>query len=98
MEHAERGVIYQAALQGVPTAGCKIYCTWFSCIDCARGLICSGVKEIVGLSSIRSETPPRWEAEITQAERMFCEAGVSLRWLSGPIGATIRFDDRDLMV
>lgn len=98
MEHAERRAIYTAAAAGISTRGSKLYAPWFSCADCARGIICAGISEVVGLSSLRAATPERWEADIVEAEKMLQEAGVATRWLSGTVGATIRFDDKEIAV
>lgn len=98
MEHAERNAIYSAASAGICTHGAVLYAPWFSCADCARGIICAGIAEVVGLSSLRAATPARWEADIATAERMLQEAGVAARWLTGSVGATIRFDDREIAV
>lgn len=92
VEHAERGVIYKAASLGVPTVGSRLYCPWFACTDCARAMICSGVAGVVGLLSFRQATPERWEEEISTAERMLSEAGVSMRWLAGTVGEQVLFD------
>jgi dCMP deaminase len=96
IEHAERRAIYQAAANGVATKGATLYAPWSSCTDCARAIICAGIVEVVGLSSLRQATPIRWESEIRTAEAMLSEAGVGLRWLSGEVGVTIRFDGQDL--
>lgn len=98
VEHAERNAIYKAALAGVKTHGAVLYAPWFSCADCARGIICAGLREVVGLASLRVATPERWERDIATAERMLQEAGVATRWLAGSVGVTIRFDDRDIFV
>jgi len=98
MEHAERAAIYAAAAAGISTEGATLYAPWFSCADCARGIICAGIKEVVGLASLRAATPERWEHDIAMAEQMMQEAGVATRWLAGTVGESIRFDDRDISV
>lgn len=96
LEHAERGVIYAAARQGVKTDGATLYCPWFACIDCARAIIVSGVREVVGHVVTRQLTPPRWEEQITAAEAMLRESGVSLRWLADRVGARLLFDGKEI--
>lgn len=98
MEHAERNAIYAAASAGISTHGAKLYAPWFSCADCARGIICAGIAEVIGLASLRAATPERWEKDIATAEKMLQEAGVATRWLAGTVGESIRFDDRDIAV
>jgi len=98
MEHAERNAIYTAAAAGICTHEATLYAPWFSCADCARGIICAGIKEVVGLASLRAATPERWERDIAMAEQMMNEAGVATRWLAGTVGESIRFDDKDIAV
>src|SRR5215470_5170402 len=38
-EHAERNAIYAAARAGVPLEGCRMYLSWFPCVDCARAAV-----------------------------------------------------------
>lgn len=94
-EHAERDAIYAAALAGHQTAGASLYAPWFACCDCARGIILAGIREVVGLASLRAATPARWAENIALAETMLDEAGVGMRWLAGEAGVTITFDGRD---
>ena len=47
IEHAERNAIYSAARNGISLSGAMIYLTLFPCIDCARGIIQSGIKRLV---------------------------------------------------
>lgn len=95
VEHAERAVIYKAAATGTPTAGATLYCPWFACTDCARAIIMAGIKEVVGLMAHKEATPSRWGDNVKMAEAMMTEGGVGMRWLSGPMGVTMRFDGRD---
>jgi dCMP deaminase len=46
MEHAERNAIYNAARHGIELKGAKAIISGNPCIDCLRGLIQSGIKEI----------------------------------------------------
>jgi dCMP deaminase len=46
-EHAERNAIYLATRSGVSTDGCTIYMMGLPCIDCARGIIQSGIKKLI---------------------------------------------------
>jgi dCMP deaminase len=95
IEHAERAAIHKAAAVGSATAGATLYCPWFACTDCARAIISAGVKEVVGLISLRNATPARWLLNVELAEKMLEEACVSQRLLAGSVGVTIRFDGRD---
>jgi dCMP deaminase len=96
IEHAERAVIYRAASSGWPTGGTTMYALWFACPDCARAIISAGIFEVVGHARTRQETPPRWLEAVEDGERMLREAGVGMRWLSGKLGVTIRFNGKEL--
>lgn len=50
VEHAERNAIYNAARHGIKIAGARAYLNWEPqpCADCCRGLIQSGIVEIIG--------------------------------------------------
>lgn len=94
LEHAERAAILRAAATGEATRGARLYCTWYACTDCARAIILAGIREVVGLASLREATPGRWEEEVSTAERMLTEAGVSRRWICDSVGGRILFDGR----
>lgn len=98
VEHAERSAIYAAARCGTKTDGATLYCCWFACRDCARAIICAGVREVVGHVLPRALTPGRWEDEVIAGEAMLREAGVAMRWMAEPIGVAIRFNGEDLKV
>lgn len=46
-EHAERNAIYNAARVGTSIDSCTMYVSHFPCVDCARGIINSGIKRVV---------------------------------------------------
>jgi len=45
-EHSERNAIYNAAYCGHPTKNSILYLTHSPCLDCAKGIIQSGIKEV----------------------------------------------------
>lgn len=75
MEHAERNAIYNAARVGIPLKGCRLYCAWPPCSDCARAIIQAGIVEVVVRGGT---TPDRWEGDFIAAKQMLDEAGVKL--------------------
>jgi dCMP deaminase len=95
-EHAERAAIYKAAATGVATAGATMYAPWFACTDCARGIILAGIREVVGLVSLRQATPRRWLENLELADEMLSRGGVNTRWLNETVGVTIQFDGREV--
>lgn len=48
IEHAERNVIFKAAREGIITNNTTLYCTWFSCKECARAIVQAGISSVVG--------------------------------------------------
>ena len=101
IEHAERAVIYMAAQRVFGEEDFRhatLYAPWFACPDCARAIIGVGIKEVVGLASLRSMTPDRWVEDVELGEKMLAAAGVSLRWVCGSVGVKIRFDGQEVML
>jgi dCMP deaminase len=85
MEHAERDVIYKAALRGVPTYEATLYVPWFSCVPCARAIISAGITRIIGHLQMCERTPERWKANIMKADAMLDEAGVVRQYLDAKL-------------
>lgn len=101
IEHAERAVIFQAA-SGVFEAGgfahATLYAPWFACPDCARAIVGVGIREVVGLASLRAMTPPRWERSVAMGEEILERAGVSMRWACGMVGEKITFNGKEVLL
>lgn len=74
-EHAERNAIYNAARIGVSVYGCRLYCRWFPCVDCARAIIQCGISSII---TSPSENVTYWENSWKVAKEMLLEAGLSI--------------------
>ena len=51
--HAETNAIAFAARAGVPVEGCTMYCTMSPCINCAKVIVNSGIKELKYLEEYR---------------------------------------------
>lgn len=83
IEHAERAVIYQAVKEGVCLNGATLYCPWFACGACARAIILSGIKKVIGHKKIMDATPDRWKVSIAYAFQMFKESGVETELFEG---------------
>lgn len=73
MEHAERNAIYSAAKIGVPTKGCRMYCTHPPCMDCGRGIIQSGIINhyFPDPSNMDPELYDRWAKDFERIELLF---------------------------
>jgi dCMP deaminase len=85
IEHGERNAIYNAARIGVSTENCIMYTLGTPCSDCARGIIQSGIKEVIIHLDWEKINPDMWkdEAEITKI--LFLESGVKLTYYGGSI-------------
>lgn len=81
-EHAERSAIYEAAKNGVSLRDSTIYVPWFPCMDCARAIALSGVKEIVAVRPDLSD--PKWGPDFQRVETFFREVGVEVRFVDLP--------------
>lgn len=86
VEHAERNVIYKAARYGVSTFGLIMYCPWFSCADCARAIVQSGIAEVIGHNLEIHKTQTHWLEEIKIAEEILTEGGVKFKRVNGKVG------------
>ena len=81
-EHAERNAVYNAARIGVSTLGCRMYTNGVPCTGCARGIINSGIKEvIVDKKWNDGNWDGKWSEEAEMSMIMFKEAGVSVRFM-----------------
>ncbi len=78
-EHAERNAIYNAANKGLATNGARMYVNWYPCIECARGIIQSGIIELVGIEPDWNDK--RWGNDFKIVKEMLVEAGVEVRFL-----------------
>lgn len=79
-EHAERNAIYNAARVGIPLSGSTAYVTLCPCMDCARGLIQSGIKRVV-CPEPDPEKYSSWADQFKKAEVLYRECGVSLHYV-----------------
>lgn len=82
-EHAERNAIYNAARHGARLLGSTMYVTMFPCMDCARGIINSGISEVV----YHAENPRNQNLSQNQvrSQKLMIECGVTVRAWSGDL-------------
>lgn len=81
LEHADRNAIYAAARVGTPLEGCKMYLPGLPCMDCARGIIQVGIKEVVYDGKRQQEwalTTPRYVPDFERVKILLSEANVIL--------------------
>jgi len=87
MEHSERNAIFNAARVGTSTEGCIMYTPGIPCADCCRGIIQSGIKEVVVHNKWDMNNPghEKWAKAAERSSIMFEEASVKLRVYRGKI-------------
>ena len=61
--HAETNAIAFAAKAGVSVDGCTLYCSLSPCINCAKVIVNSGIKEVKFLEKYRNEDGIRFLQE-----------------------------------
>lgn len=93
-EHAERNAILSAARNGISTEGATMYTNGVPCIECARSIIQSGIKEVYVHSSftglcqeaIESKQREHWKGHDDVTSLLFQESGVQMLSLDGVLG------------
>lgn len=83
-EHGERNAIYNAARVGVPLKDCKLYVTGVPCMDCARAIVQSGIKEVI-YHELKKYDSKLWEEHSRRTFILFEESGVKIREYKGKI-------------
>lgn len=98
--HAENGAIFNAAKHGRIVAGATLYCPFYACSECAKAIIQSGVKRIVGHAQLMALASKHttWVESIVDAWEMLHEAGVQCDLYDGVVGVTTRFNGQDIPV
>ena len=81
-EHAERNAIYQAARNRGGLNGATLFLGHNPaegiCSDCARAIIQSGIKKVVGTSNKFAGKGEEWEHDCRVAHHLLIEANVEL--------------------
>ena len=79
MEHAERNAIYNAALEGVSLKNSTIYLTsGLPCMDCARGIVNSGIKIVWCKRVCTTKNKEKWEESQMKSLQLLNECGVEV--------------------
>jgi len=82
-EHAERNAIYNATLMGVSLKDCVMYTNGIPCMDCARAVVQSGIKEVVVDKEWDRENSEKWSSHAERSLQMFSETGITVRYYKG---------------
>ena len=77
--HAEINAICNAARSGTPIDGASVIITMFSCCECCKALIQSGIKKVYAPEPDLSHHT--WGESFKASLEMFREAGVEIVWL-----------------
>lgn len=85
IEHAERNAIYNATLIGVSLKKCRMYTNAVPCTDCARGIIQSGIIEVIVDANWKWDDSDKWRENIKRSLMMFNETGIKLRYWEGKL-------------
>ena len=79
MEHAERNAIYNAARIGVSLKNSTIYLTsGLPCMDCARGIVNSGVKIVYCKQVCTTKNKDKWEESQQKSLELLGECGIDV--------------------
>ncbi len=90
-EHAERNSIYNATLIGVSLKGCKMYTNGVPCTDCARGIIQSGILEVIVDKEWDKMNSPEDSENSKKSLQMFQEVGVKVKYWNGILSDVKKF-------
>lgn len=98
--HAESSAIFNAARHGKMTNGSTLYCPFYACSECAKAIIQSGVKRVVGHATIMALASEHttWVQSIIDSWEVLHESGVECVLYDGIIGVTTRFNGKDILV
>lgn len=78
-EHSERNAIYNAARIGVSLKDSTIYITsGLPCMDCARGIVNSGIKTVWCKKVCTTKNKEKWEESQSKSLELFNECGVQV--------------------
>lgn len=78
-EHAERNAIYNAARVGTPLKGASMYMTSGPpCMDCARGIVNSGIVKVYCKSICTTKNKELWEESQKRSLVMLSECGIEV--------------------
>lgn len=98
--HAENGAVFNAARHGKVVNGSTLYCPFYSCSECAKAIIQSGIVRVVGHAQLMALAAKHtiWVQSITDAWNVLHEAGVQCDLYDGTLGVVARFNGRDVWV
>ena len=84
--HAERAVIYLAALKGISLHDSTMFCPWATCPECAQAIVASGIREVYAHKDAHDKTPDRWREPLEIGKEILRDGGVDFFQFEGKIG------------
>jgi dCMP deaminase len=98
--HAENGAVFNAARCGKSTKDATLYCPFYSCSECAKAIIQSGIRRVVGHAQIMvvAAEHKAWTESICHGWEMMHEAGVECILFDGIVGVLARLNFKDIAV
>lgn len=75
--HAEVAALIDGWRNGADPHDCTLYAVWYACPECAKVIIASGVRRVVG--AVR-DLSPAWADRVGLGLSMLAEAGVRCDW------------------
>lgn len=96
-EHGERNAIYNATLMGVSLKDCVLYTSGIPCMDCARGIVQSGIKEVVVDDAWNKTNSLKWQEHAQRTQQLFLEAGIGLRFWQGQLVPIVKFNGGEII-
>ena len=91
-EHAERNAIYNATLIGASLENCIMYTNAIPCMDCARGIVQSGIVEVV-VDKNWATNLEKWIERNRRTMEMFKEVMVKLRYHETKYLSLVKMND-----
>jgi len=97
-EHSERNAVFDCARRGVSSFGSILYTNGVPCSDCSRAVIQAGVKGIIVHAQWqeieKSVNWNKWVESANRSNKMFEEAGVSVKIFDKCLGVKAYLDGK----
>lgn len=93
--HAETAAVIGA---GPRAMFATLYALWAACPACAVAIAEAGISKVVTLKATQDATPERWRARVDLGLEILRASEVEVEFYGKPLGASIRFDGRELSV
>ena len=98
--HAELSAILEAAKKGLSTFNTTLYCPFYSCNECAKAIINSGIKKVIGHAQLMclASQHTTWIDSIILGWSLLHESGVECYLYDGKFDLNTRFNGKDISI